>query len=224
MMRNLLIMAALGLMACASGTSRTDTAARRDTVAGPAAVTPGRSMDAPARPETVATAPRPRTVTAGRGAGAVPLTNVPAESLRMAPAAPAPGTDSIRGVVSVVGTSFEKSVTLAERGTRRRIQVTGPLSSLVARLSAVDVSVTGKLSGTRLEAASFLVRSVDGQPAIDGTLRTEGAVTYIVLANGTRVRLAAPPPPFVGREGARVWITGDPEKGVQAFGFIDPAR
>jgi hypothetical protein len=154
----------------------------------------------------------------------VQLTNIPAESLRMAPAAPAPATDSIRGVVSVVGTSFEKAVMLAERGTRRRIQVTGPLSSVLGRLSGVDVSVMGTMSGTRLEATSFLVRSVDEQPAIDGTLRTEGGVMYIVLANGTRVRLAAPPPPFAGREGARVWITGDPEKGVQSFGFIDPAR
>jgi hypothetical protein len=147
--------------------------------------------------------------------------NLPAESLR---AAPATATDSARGMVSVVGTSFEKKVMLAVAGTQRRIEITGPIARLVGHVSGADVSVTGTLSGTRLEAVGFLVRSVDGLPALDGTLKSEGGAMYIVTANGSRSRFLAPPPPFVGHEGARVWITGDPAKGVQSFGFIDPPR
>jgi hypothetical protein len=95
---------------------------------------------------------------------------------------------------------------------------------MIGRTAGADVAVIGTLSGTSLEATSFVVRTVDGQPAIDGTLRTEGSTLYIVTADGTRTRIASPPPPLVGHDGARVWITGDPTKGVASFGFIDPAR
>jgi hypothetical protein len=106
----------------------------------------------------------------------------------------------------------------------RRVEITGSLSTVIGRVAGAEVSVTGTPSGTQLAASRFIVRSVDGQPAIDGTLRTEGGALYIVTENGSRTRIAAPPPPLVGKEGARVWITGDPAKGVQSFGFIDPAR
>jgi hypothetical protein len=113
---------------------------------------------------------------------------------------------------------------VAVAGTQRRVEITGPVARLVGHLSGADVSITGALSGTRLEATGFLVRSVDGLAAIDGTLKSEGGAMYIVTASGSRSRFLAPPPPFVGREGARVWVTGDPSKGVQSFGFIDPPR
>jgi hypothetical protein len=144
----------------------------------------------------------------------------PAESLRAGPA----GGDSVRGIVSVVGTSFEKRVMIAVSGAQRRVEIVGPQSRLVGHLAGAEVSVAGKLSGTRLEATGFLVRSVDGLPAIDGTLKSEGGAMYIVTANGARTRFVATPPPFVGHEGARVWVTGDPARAVQSFGFIDPPR
>ena len=139
------------------------------------------------------------------------------------PAAPA-AIDSVRGIVSVVGTSFDKRVMVAPAGAGRRVEITGKLSSLVGHVAGADVSVVGRMSGAQLEAASFVVRAVDGQPAIDGVLRTEGGALYIVSASGTRTRIAAPPPPLQGQDGARVWITGDPARSVASFGFIDPPR
>jgi hypothetical protein len=102
--------------------------------------------------------------------------------------------------------------------------ITGPLATTVGRAAGADVTVYGTSTGTSLEAARFVVRTVDGQPAIDGTLKTEGNALYIVTENGTRTRIVSPPAPLVGRDGARVWITGDPSRGVAAFGFLDPAR
>jgi hypothetical protein len=130
----------------------------------------------------------------------------------------------VRGKVSVVGTSFDKRVMIAEGGGQRRIEVTGPLASLVGHVAGTEVMAWGTLSGTQLDAGRFEVRSVDGEPAIDGKLETEGGTVYIVPASGPRTRIAAPPPPLTGRDGARVWITGDPAKGVSSFGFIDPPR
>lgn len=132
--------------------------------------------------------------------------------------------DSVRGIVSVVGTQFEKRVTIASPAGGKRTEVTGPLASLIGHVAGAEVSVVGTPTGTTLVATSFLVRTVDGAAAIDGTLRTEGSTLYIVTANGTRTRITTPPPPLLGHDGARVWITGDPAKGVSSFGFIDPPR
>ena len=201
-MRNLLI-GALGAagIACAKEAARVDTAISRDSaiVAGPPAVPSSQTPVAdPAPTGTKATAP--------------------------APAPERPRADSVRGIVSVVGTSFDKRVMIAERGTQRRVEVIGTLSALIGHVAGTEVSAAGSLTGTQLNASRFIVRSVDGQPAIDGTLRTEGGVLFIVSAEGTRTRIATPPPPLIGHDGARVWVTGDPAKGVSSFGFIDPPR
>jgi hypothetical protein len=112
---------------------------------------------------------------------------------------------------------------VAEQGSQRRVEIVGPVASLVGRVAGAVVTVLGSRSGTQLDASTFVVRSVDGQSAIDGTLKTEGGMLYII-SSGSRTRIAAPPPAFVGRDGARVWITGDPAVGVNSYGFIDPDR
>ena len=169
-----------------------------------------------------------RETTIVAGPAAVPTTLTPAETAKsIAPAdatTPPAKTDSVRGTVSVTGTSFEKHVMIAERGTQRRVEITGRLASMIGHVAGTDIVASGRMSGTRLEATRFVVRTVDGQPAIDGTLRTENGALMIVTADGSRTKIAAPPPPLVGREGARVWITGDPARSVASFGFIDPPR
>lgn len=201
-MRNLLI-GALGAagVACAKEAARVDTAIGRDSaiVAGPPAV------------------PSSQT----------PIADPTPTGTKSTPPAPAPErarTDSVRGMVSVVGTSFDKRVMIAERATQRRVEVIGSLAALIGHVAGTEVSAVGSLAGTQLNASRFIVRSVDGQPAIDGTLRTEGGVLFIVTTEGTRTRIATPPPPLVGHDGARVWVTGDPAKGISSFGFIDPPR
>jgi hypothetical protein len=106
----------------------------------------------------------------------------------------------------------------------RRVEITGPMAGMIGHQAGAEVSVVGTTAGGKLEAASFVVRSVDGQPAIDGKLRTEAGALYIVTANGSRTRIVSPPTPLQGQDGARVWITGDPAKGVSSFGLIDPPR
>jgi hypothetical protein len=209
-MRKFIIAACLASVGCARGGASADSAAA---AAPDSTAVPGQPAAPATQPssDTAATpVPKrpPSPATSGRGA---------------TPPAPAARDDSVRGIVSVVGTSFEKRVMVAA-AAQRRVEVTGPLSNLIGHVAGAEVIVAGAMSGTRIEARRFLVRSVDGQPAIDGTLRTEGGLLYIVTASGTRTRIVAPPPPLVGQDGARVWITGDPAKGVSSFGFIDPPR
>ena len=210
-MRNLIIAAiGFGSAACSGAAAKVDTTASRDSnvVAGPPATTtspPAESAAGPLNKPLPPSTSRPNPVTSGP------------------PAIPAK-LDSVRGIVSVVGTSFDKHVMIADHGVQRRVEVVGSLASLIGHVSGAEISAAGSMSGTQLNASRFLVRSVDGQPAIDGTLKTESGTLFIVTAEGTRTRIAAPPPPLVGHDGARVWITGDPAKSVSSFGFIDPPR
>jgi hypothetical protein len=124
----------------------------------------------------------------------------------------------------VVGSDFDRHVTVAPVDGGPRITITGPLATLIGHQAHADLSVVGVKTGTSLEATSFIVKTVDDAPAIDGVLKSEGSSLYIITADGTRTRIASPPPPLVGRDGARVWITGDPARGVASLGFIDPPR
>ena len=133
-------------------------------------------------------------------------------------------SDTVRGIISVTGTDRDHHVMIAPAGGGRRIEITGPTAPLIGHTSGADVWVSGLRAGTSLQAERFVVRTVDGSPALDGTLKTEGSTLYIVTDNGARTRIVSPPPPLIGHDGARVWITGDPAKGVASFGFIDPPR
>lgn len=217
-MREIKILGCLVVAACAGSRASVDSAAARDSLvvsgppAAPSSVTPSSDSGRSASPS----APVRQNTAPAQTGGATPA--------KPTPPAAATTTDSVRGIVSVVGTSFEKRVMIAVTGTGRRVEITGPLAGLVGHVAGADVSVAGKSDGARLEASGFTVKAVDGQPAIDGTLKTEGSTLYIVTAGGARTRIAVPPPPLQGRDGSRVWITGDPSRAVSSFGFIDPPR
>lgn len=112
---------------------------------------------------------------------------------------------------------------IADRGTSKRVEVVGSLSALVGHVAGTEVVAVGSIAGTQINASRFVVRSVEGQPAIDGTLRTEGGILFIVTVEGKRTHIVAPPPALLGHDGARVWIAGDPARSI-TFGFIDPPR
>ncbi len=122
----------------------------------------------------------------------------------------------------MVGTSFDKKVMIA--ASTNRLEITGPQAALIGHLSGTDVVVRGAISGRTIAATAFTVRTVDGQPAIDGVLHTREGQLFITPVGGQPIRIVNPPPPLTGRESGRVWITGDPAKAIASFGFIDPPR
>jgi hypothetical protein len=213
-MRELAILGCLVAMsACTGKTGAANDTAHRDStiVAGPPAV-----VSSP--PEIAKSAPSPAAARDPK-----PSARAAMPATKPQPPQTSGTADSTRGIVSVVGTTFDKRVMIAAPGGHRT-EITGSLAALVGHLAGAEVSVVGVPSGTTLDATAFLVRTVDGAPAIDGTLKTEGAFLYITTANGTRTRIATPPPALTGRDGVRVWVTGDPSKGISSFGFIDPPR
>ena len=83
-----------------------------------------------------------------------------------------------------------------------------------------------------LEVNDFVVRSVEGAPAMDGILvaRYDDTVQDIMpaaligyalqLTRGGTIALTDPPADLVAHLGERVWVTGDPTAAPTAFGFI----
>lgn len=209
----------IAIVGCAVGIACARAGGSADSVAADSVVVSG----PPAVPATLPPPPPDSAI----GVSGAPDKEPPPKTSSTVTPAPAGGAraiaDSVLGIVSVTGTSFDKHVMIAQPGGRR-VEITGALASLIGHVAGAEVSVAGSLAGTRLEATRFVVRSVDGQPAIDGKLLTAAGVLYIVTADGVRTRIVAPPPPLQGQDGARVWITGDPARSVESFGFIDPPR
>jgi hypothetical protein len=136
---------------------------------------------------------------------------------------PGASLDTARGIVAVVGAIPITDVILRP-SSGRPITLTGPLAREVAIASGADVWVRGRRVGSRtIEVATYAVRSVDGVPAITGTLTADGDRLVLVTDDGRRHPIARPPAPLREHVGARVWITGDPSAAI-SYGVLRPRR
>jgi hypothetical protein len=135
---------------------------------------------------------------------------------------PAPGADTLRGIIRVIGGSIDASPMLRPNGGGPQVPLLGDQAAALGRLSGTDVWVSGKRDGTRgLHVDRFLVRSVDGVPAIDGTvIDRDGGVAIVTTADHAEHPIVNPPSALRARVGARVWVTGALETGAVTFGVI----
>jgi hypothetical protein len=109
------------------------------------------------------------------------------------------------------------------RAAAPTLKLSGASTTALRRLSGVEVVVRGRAqTGSEFAVSGFTVRSVDGQPALDGVLRRDGDSLVLVTPGGT-VRLGNPPAPLTKLVGARIWITGPLETGPNPYGVIEPA-
>ena len=138
---------------------------------------------------------------------------------------PSSAADSVRGIVAVVGTSFDSHVILRPAAGGRAVTLVGAQARTVGRLSGADVWLTGTRDDRgQITVSRFLVRSVDGAPALDGTLIARGDQLLLVTRDGKQHPIANPPPALREHVGARVWITGPLDKGPLTFGVIEERR
>jgi hypothetical protein len=138
------------------------------------------------------------------------------------PIRPAPGPDTLRGVVRVVGADIDARPVLRPNGGGPQVALLGAHAATLSRLSGTDVWVSGKRNGTRgIDVGRFLVRSVSGVPAIDGTLiARDGGFAIMTTADHAEHPIVNPPAALRSHVGARVWITGPLETGAVTFGVI----
>lgn len=131
--------------------------------------------------------------------------------------------DTARGIVAVVGTSNESRVVLRPARGGRPVTLIGPMARNMGRLSGADVWAvgTGDEHG-QLRVSRYVVRSVDGTAALDGTLIVRGERLYVVTRDGEQHLIENPPAALKDQVGARVWVTG--AKGAVVYGVIEERR
>lgn len=216
---------ALAIMACARGSSgETSDSGRSGTPGTDTSVVSA----APGDSDTVAAAPASPSSGADRLPGAATPTR-PAAGGTGGPPAPPPspsgapptaGSDTARGRVAVVGSTPITQVVLRPTAGRS-ITLIGPLADEIGSASGADVWVRGRRTGERsFEVASYAVRSVDGVPAVTGSLVADGSRLVLVSDDGRRHVIANPPASLREHVGARVWVSGDLATGITAYGVL----
>ncbi len=152
-------------------------------------------------------------------------------------AAPAAPNQPAAALISIVGivhqtTDLRNSFTLSTDDGQEFVLVGANLAS-VARVDRAEVEVRGAWNADgALEVNDFVVRSVEGAPAMDGILiaRYDESGQDLIgptllgyglqLTRGGTIALTDPPADLVAHLGERVWVTGDPTAAPTAFGFI----
>lgn len=129
------------------------------------------------------------------------------------------GTDSLEGIVRVVGVDALPVVTLVPDDASRPVTLDGPPS--LRRVAGLRIAAVGERSGARLAVRRFTVLAANGVPATDGVLAADGDVLVLVTSDGTRHRLVNPPPLLRSSVGHRAWVSGALDRELVAYGIID---
>ena len=131
--------------------------------------------------------------------------------------------DSLRGVVSITGTSFEQQLVLRSGVTATLLSAAAPDSAALSRLGGIEVLVVGRKSGNHFQVEHFTALSVAGSPVVDGVVRNYGDRVVVETMRGP-LALGNPPSGLRALNGARIWIGGPLDKGPNTYGVIVPAK
>lgn len=198
-----------------------------DTAAGGTVATPGAAPGA--EPGAV-----PGVSAGGTGDTAVTTPAAPTKAPRpagsggQAPGTPATpvttpaGADTIRGIAAEVGSIPVTSIVVRPAGGRS-VTILGDLAREIGRAAGADVWVRGRRTPQGLVAEQYAVRTVDGQPAVDGVVAAEGDGLALITPGGAR-RIARPPQALRGMIGARVWLVGDLDGSITSYGVLRGAQ
>lgn len=137
------------------------------------------------------------------------------------PAAASSGSDTLRGIVSEVGSVPVTSIVIRPAG-ERSVPVLGRLAREIGQAAGADVWVRGRRGPAGIVVEEYAVRAVDGEQAVDGVIRAEGPGLVLVTGSGPRP-LARPPEALRGMIGARVWVAGDPNGTITSYGVLREA-
>lgn len=131
--------------------------------------------------------------------------------------------DSLTGIVSITGTSFEQQLVLRSGTIATLLSGSAPDSAALSRLGGVEVLVVGRRAGNHFRVDHFTALSVAGSPVADGIVRTYGERTVLETTRGL-LPLGNPPSGLRALSGARVWIGGPLNTGPNTYGVIVPAK
>ncbi|MBI3792338.1 MAG: hypothetical protein HY275_15865 [Gemmatimonadetes bacterium] len=146
--------------------------------------------------------------------------------------APAPviARDSLRGVVRVTGSAPLTALLVVPAGADPVVP-RGPDSTRLRNLTGLEVVLKGAYSedcaadagprGARFfDVTRFIVRGLDGRPAVDGILAQVDGRWQVTDTEGTVHALAVLPPLLESMAGARVYLVGPLTNLPIAYGVI----
>lgn len=131
--------------------------------------------------------------------------------------------DSARGIVSITGTSFQKTIVLRSSAGAVTLAPSATDSVSLSRLGGMEVLVEGARTSTGFRVDRFKAVSVEGRPVADGIIRLENGQVFLEH-DGKRTLIGNPPTVIRSMPGARVWIGGPLATGPNTFGIITPAK
>jgi hypothetical protein len=131
--------------------------------------------------------------------------------------------DSLTGIVSITGTSFEQHIVLRSGTTATLLSAPASDSAALSRLGGVEVLVVGRRDGNHFRVEHLTALSVAGSPVVDGIVRIYGDRVVVETARGP-LPLGNPPSGLRALIGARVWIGGPLNTGPNTYGVIVPAQ
>ena len=157
---------------------------------------------------------------AGPGASHQPrAASVAGEAPAAAEAASPARTDSLQGIVRVVGVDALPQVVLVLDDASPAVTLDGPAS--LRRVAGLRIAVLGDRAGARFAVRRFVVLSANGVAATDGLLAADGETLVLVTPDGTRHRLVNPPSLLLTSVGHRAWVSGPLDREPVAFGIIE---
>lgn len=138
------------------------------------------------------------------------------------------GPDHVTGRARLVGSRpFAQPV--LETGDGSTVVIEGELAVEIGRLAGLEIIATGSWTdgarpGRTLVATSYELISVEGEPAVVGTLGRDDDGFFVSTLGGD-IRISVLPEALSNRMGARVWIVLDDLKGVAQYGILrEPPR
>jgi hypothetical protein len=131
--------------------------------------------------------------------------------------------DSLTGIVSITGTSFEQQLVLRSGTTATVLSAAARDSAALSRLGGVEVLVVGRRDGNHFRVEHLTALSVAGSPVVDGIVRIYSDRVVVETARGP-LPLGNPPSGLRALNGARVWIGGPLNTGPNTYGVIVPAQ
>lgn len=142
-------------------------------------------------------------------------------------AAAAQDLDVVRGTVEGMMPDPTRAVNFrVDDG--RLLQVTGERAGEIARLTGAEVELRGFEGAAAprptFDALAYRVLSVNGLPALTGTLAVEQGRVVLHLEDGERLTLRGADSLAEGRTGAKVWVTGERDGSVLVVASLGVIR
>lgn len=138
--------------------------------------------------------------------------------------------DTARGLLERIGNEPLASLVL-RRGEAAGLALESAEMDLLVAVVGTEIVVAGQLTDRVdhtaspvglpvFEVAWFEVRAVEGVPALDGALESDGSVWFLRTRDGVRHALRHVPPSLTSRAGARVFLAGPPDQAPAGYGVI----